>query len=162
MPKASPLSINRAPTNAIAIEGLKLITLPRSCCKIRPIGAEKSIIGTVPKPKKLIYKVDCITLGIAVAAIKAKYTKPQGIKPFSNPKVKATSILSDDNSRAIDDLSRFKYLELTFDENTFFLSPLGNRDVRRRILPTIRKIVFWVETILSVLPINPNTIPSRV
>lgn len=142
MPKANPLSINRAPTSAIANEGLKLITLPKSCFKIRPIGAEKSIIGTVPKPKKLIYKVDCVTLGIAVAAIKAKYTNPQGINPFNKPKENATIVLSDDNSSAIDDLSLFRYLVLTFDENTFFLSPLGNKAVRRSMLPAIRKMVF--------------------
>lgn len=162
MPKANPFSMKRTPTKAIANEGLKLMMLPNSCFKIRPIGAEKSIIGTVPKPNKLIYMVDSITLGIAVAPIKAKYTNPQGISPLSNPNENATTVLSEDNNFPIVDFNLLRYRVLAFEENIFFFSPLGKTVVINRMLPAIRDMVFCEETKFNVLPTNPNTIPKSV
>ena len=70
-----------AAMNGLALKIKRLIPGPENF----PIKDRVSIIGTVPKPKNVMYKTLSDTDPLAMDPANARYTKPQGRKPFTTP-----------------------------------------------------------------------------
>lgn len=118
------------------------------------------ISGVVPKPKRNINVPPEVTLPVFNAVAKAKYTIPQGIRPFNMPVNKPNSLRLKASDISL--LIGFSNLFWIF-ENRNCVNLLRRNAVNTiSIIPMVKLSTFWLLKIFILLPTAPTARPKKV